>query len=69
MGSMSGFSIKEFFYYVSITNPIVTFGAYYNSSADSPVILQIREKKENSIRIKNGTNSSITEGYVLVTGF
>ena len=66
MGSFTPYETKTLNYFITMTKPIFLTGAYYNNSADSMVLLQIREfiTNGNSVKIKNCTNSTISEGYV-----
>ena len=64
MGSFTPYTIKTFNYFITMANPIFLTGSYYDNSADAIVLLQIREFITNGVRIKNSTNSTISEGYV-----
>ena len=66
MGSFTAYQVKRLDFLITITNPIFLTGSYYNASADSSVLLQIRSFTTSSADLKNGSNSTITEGYVLI---
>ena len=64
MGSFNPYETKTLNYFITMAKPIFLTGAYYNNSVDAIVLLQIREFITNGVRIKNSTNSTISEGYV-----
>ena len=64
MGSFTAYQVKRLDYFITMANPIFLTGAYYNNSSDSPVLLQVRSFTTSNADIKNGTPSTITEGYV-----
>ncbi len=69
MGSFSPWQVKQFKYLIYMEKPFFFFGAYYKCSADSPVQLQIRELLTGAANIKNGSGSTVTEGYALAIGY
>ena len=51
------------------TIPFSTFGSFYDSSADSTAVVQLRSISNIQAQVKNGTSSTVTNAFASFIGY